>query len=189
MKRRIDKRIEDGLTRLGADLKTPPGWEARVMKAVCEHKTSAFDWGGDIAIRRFCFGCGVTLSLGPANDDIPADEMEAAGWVAVLYDGPADIKWDVWDLDGYLHVELEDEPHVDTVALVNGETPDDERAATEAHLAECEPCSTALLANMQLAVRLEDLAPPIVEDRDVDKSPLVDQGGDIDDLFDHGGES
>ena len=199
MKRRIDKRIEDGLTRLGEDLKTPPGWEAGVMKAVCEHKTSAFDWSGDIAIRRFCFECGVTLSLGPANEDIPAVEMKVAQSLASLGDGPADIEYDAYDIgDGNISLMISDDVgHIDTVALVNGETDEADREATEAHLADCDECSTALLADMQLAVMLESSAPPIVEDR-ADDGLLPDQAafsdeptlvGSVDDQFDDGGES
>lgn len=49
-------------------------------KKRCIHMTVQYDWGMDsgvqIRIRKWCFGCGTTLSLGPSNDGTPEVKLE-----------------------------------------------------------------------------------------------------------------
>lgn len=111
-------------------------------------------------------------------------ELRAAEMLAELGGSPTGIKYDAHALGGALSLEVS-EDHIDPSALLLGELDDDERDAANDHIASCQECAEGLL----LAAQLNASAPPLVEDRPVDPAPLVDQGGDIDDRFDHGGES
>lgn len=73
------------------------------MAKRCNHKTTRFDWGRDttgaeVAISRWCNGCGEQLGLGPSNDE-PAEvqrEMSDAQTIAAgITAGYSEA--DLWD--------------------------------------------------------------------------------------------
>lgn len=68
----------------------------------CNHKTTRYDWGRDasgaeVAIARWCLGCGARLSLGPSNDEPAAVQLEMLA--AIHLGHPRDLP-DAWDAGG-----------------------------------------------------------------------------------------